>query len=116
MRYFDIEDFNCPCCGANGMEEAFLSALDRARGLAGTSFVVNSGYRCKKHNDSVGGKLRSAHTTGYGADISATTSRKRYQIIDGLLAAGFSRIGIAKSFIHADNAPSLAPQVIWVYS
>lgn len=114
-------EFNCPCCGKNKMNESFLATLTDAREYCRTPFMINSGYRCEKHNKKVGGKPNSTHTVGAAADIHCTESRQRALILCGLLEAGFSRIGIAKTFIHVDMADRLegddkkAEAVFWLY-
>jgi len=115
LKYFQIEEFACPCCKKADMKEDFLVMLDKARELAETPFVITSGFRCEKHNREVGGKDNSSHLKGYAADISALTSDKRYKIVYGLISAGFKRIGIGKEFIHADCDPELPKGVIWIY-
>ena len=114
-------EFNCPCCGKNEMNESFLGTLTDAREYCRTPFMINSGYRCEKHNKKVGGKPNSTHTVGAAADIHCTESRQRALILCGLLEAGFSRIGIAKTFIHVDMADRLegddqkVEAVFWLY-
>ena len=100
-------EFNCPCCGKNKMNQDFLALLRDAREFCRTPFIINSGYRCEKHNKKVGGKEKSTHRVGSAADIHCTESRQRAMILCGLLEAGFSRIGIAKTFIHVDMADRL---------
>ena len=114
-------EFNCPCCGKNKMNESFLATLTDAREYCRTPFMINSGYRCEKHNKKVGGKPNSTHTVGAAADIHCTESRQRALILCGLLEAGFSIIGIAKTFIHVDMADRLegndkkVEAVFWLY-
>lgn len=115
MKNFDIGEFACSCCGEAKMDAIFLSAIDRARDIAGVPFVITSGYRCEEHNKAVGGRPNSSHTRGMAADISATDSRSRFKIMEALIDVGFNRIGVASSFIHADNDESLSPDVMWVY-
>ena len=117
MRNFELSEFDSPDEKGSGkyMDESFLSMLDDARGIAGISFTINSGFRTKSHNAYVGGKEKSSHQYGYAADIHCTDSRSRFIIIDALIKAGFSRIGIAKSFIHVDNDPDKDRDVSWVY-
>ena len=69
LTYFKLEEFECSCCGEMGMDMGFLHKLDLARGLAKTPFIINSGYRCKKHNKNVGGKETSSHLKGKAVDI-----------------------------------------------
>lgn len=127
MKHFNYSEFDCKCkscrsngdgCGIDVMDEDFLQMLDHARELAGIPFKINSGVRCEQHNKSVGGKKNSAHLTGCAADIHCTDSRARCYIVGGLLEAGINRIGIAETFIHADNSydPEHSEDVIWLYN
>lgn len=117
IRYFDLSEFDSPDLKGSGeeMKASTLSMLDRARAHAKIPFVINSGYRTPEHNRKVGGVPDSSHVKGYAVDISARTSLDRYIIVDSLLKAGFTRIGIAKTFIHADNDPSKPQGLIWTY-
>lgn len=117
MQYFDISEFDSPDAPGSGqhMDDNFLERLDTARGDAGIPFKINSGYRTESHNSRVGGKANSSHLTGYAADIHVAGSRERFLILDALLKAGFTRIGIANTFIHVDSDPSKSPNVIWTY-
>lgn len=112
MKYFKLEEFACPCCGEQQMDELFLQKIDQAREFADASFTINSGYRCEKRNKEVGSTSQN-HTSGKAADISCTNGPKRLKIIKGLLQAGFKRIGINKTFIHADIMPDV--ESIWLY-
>lgn len=115
MKYFKKEEFSCPHCGENEIDETFLQLLDKARELAGVPFVINSGYRCQEHNEDVGGLPNSSHLFGVAADIKCVNSADRFTIVDALIRAGFVRIGVADSFIHVD-LDYVKPQcVMWVY-
>lgn len=115
MNNFDIEEFACSCCGEAPMDSEFLQMIDEAREFANVPFIINSGYRCESHNKAVGGVASSSHRYGKAADIKATDSRTRFFVIKGLIEAGFDRIGIAGSFVHADNDDSKSEDVAWVY-
>lgn len=116
-KYFSRDEFDSPDLegSGNSMNPDFLDMLTKAREIANIPFKINSGYRTEEHNKKVGGKPRSAHTGGFAADISCTDSVSRHKILNALIDAGFNRIGVAKTFIHCDNSPSLAQNVIWVY-
>ncbi len=117
MLHFELSEFDSPDEKGSGkyMYEKFLSMLDDARGIAGVSFTINSGFRTKSRNAYVGGKINSSHQYGYAADIHCTDSRSRFIIINALIKAGFSRIGVGKTFIHVDNDPDKDANVIWTY-
>ena len=97
------------------MEQSFLNMIDSARGKACTPFVINSGYRCLKHNFDVGGAGNSSHTLGLAADIKCTESRERSLIISALYDVGFNRMGIAKTYIHVDFDLLKDRNVTWLY-
>ena len=117
MKYFKLSEFDSPDLVGSGeaMDKEFLSRLDQARSLAGVPFKITSGFRTPQHNAKVGGVENSSHIIGHAADIACSNSVYRFKIITSLLKAGFTRIGIADSFIHVDNDPNKPANVTWVY-
>jgi uncharacterized protein YcbK (DUF882 family) len=116
LRFFTIEEFRCRCgCGEAGMDGEFLLHLDRARGMSEAPFRIRSGYRCPAHNAAVGGVPGSAHTRGLAADIECPDNEHRYQILTGLWAVGFDRIGIGRDFVHVDADPDKPSPRVWLY-
>lgn len=115
MRYFKLDEFKCHCCGQVHMDDDFLAKLDLAREYAGTPFKIMSGYRCPKHNKAVGSTSKN-HVNGKAADITCTVGPQRIMILQGLTKAGFNRLGIAKTFIHADTMDNEgSPKSCWLY-
>lgn len=115
MINFELKEFACPCCGKVEMEPDFLEKVDLARTLAGVPFVINSGYRCEKHNREVGSTSMN-HTSGRAADIKCLDSGTRWRMINGLIQAEFKRIGMNRTFIHVDNMDELGSlRAIWYY-
>ena len=116
FKYFNFSEFNCPCCGKNETKLGFIILLDKARHIAGFPFLITSGYRCEKHNKEVGGSSTSEHLEGIAADISCGNSQARFRLVTSLLDAGFKRIGIGETFIHAGYGSSEHPfPVMWLY-
>lgn len=116
IRHFKSEEFACACCGREEMQHAFVVSLDRMRDEAGFPLIINSGYRCPRHNAAVSGSgLDGPHTTGRAADIGASYHRAR--ILLALSVKYFRGIGIkqhgtaAGRFVHVD---SLSERV-WTY-
>jgi len=97
------------------MDKTFLLRLDEARERAGIPFVINSAYRTPEHNAKIGGKPNSSHLKGLAVDISVTNSRQRFIVLNALLEVGFTRIGIADTFIHIDLDNEKSKEVIWTY-
>lgn len=122
LKYFELSEFDSPDQENSGvnMDHTFLRMLDKAREIAGISFKINSGYRSETHNLKVGGVPRSetnrgsSHLYGFAADISCTNSNHREIIVRSLIQAGFTRLGVAKSFIHVDNDPNKV-DALWLY-
>lgn len=112
MKNFNIHEFDCQCCGGNQMKPDFLEKLDTARDIAGIPFKISSGYRCPKHNKEIGSTATN-HPLGVASDIRCTDGLSRFKIIAALIQAGFTRIGVAKTFIHCDT--NTLPSSIWFY-
>jgi zinc D-Ala-D-Ala carboxypeptidase len=115
---FTDDEFKCPCCGQfidSLPFRAFLAKLQDARNIAGTPFVITSGYRCPKHNAEVGGKADSSHLKGIAVDIRTHISPDRFAIINGLIKAGFERVGIGSNFIHVDMDTVKPQRLMWIY-
>ena len=116
IKYFIKEEFECPCCGECHMDMGFMLRLDRARYTAGVPFIINSGYRCEKHNMEVpGASETSSHPKGLAVDIKCTDSGIRYNMRQALIAEGFTRMGTRKDFIHVDDDRSKPQRKDWVY-
>jgi uncharacterized protein YcbK (DUF882 family) len=92
-----------------------MELMDRARGIAGVPFVVNSGSRCPEHNKKEGGEPTSSHVNGLAVDIRVNGSGARYKILHAMMAVGLNRLGVAKGFIHCDIDNSKSPNVLWTY-
>lgn len=117
MKHFQLSEFDSPDAPGSGrfMQPSFLAMLDQARERAGFPFVIQSGFRTLEHNKEVEGSEDSSHLRGCASDVRARSSRERFAIVKAAIEAGFRRIGIAKSFVHLDNDPTLPPNVIWLY-
>ena len=103
MKYFKIEEFEDTEGTGIFMKKDFLEKIDRAREIADIPFIITSGYRTEETNKRVGGVPNSSHLKGLAADIKCNNSIERIKIVRALILAGFTRIGIAKSFIHCDT-------------
>lgn len=116
-NYFTQSDFDkaSPPCKMSDMNPSTIERFNRARDIAGIPFRVNSAYRTPAHERKQGRPGTSAHTTGHAMDIACTDGTARDTIVRALMRAGFTRIGIAKTFIHADDSPDKAQNVIWLY-
>jgi zinc D-Ala-D-Ala carboxypeptidase len=118
LKYFNLSEFDSKDADGSGkgtgarMQRSTLEMLDRAREIAGVPFVINSGFRTEAHNRAVGGSPNSSHKRGYAADIR-TSPETQTRIISALREAGFKRIGIYRTFVHADNDPSLPSPSTW---
>ena len=122
LNYFNIKEFDSPDEIGSGMpteqggkmNKEFLFKLDEARMLAGTPFKITSGYRTEAHNKKVGGVKGSSHTKGCAVDIAVNSGLQRSAIVCALAKVGFTRIGIAKTFVHVDLDKE-KQNSIWLY-
>ncbi|WP_418311209.1 D-Ala-D-Ala carboxypeptidase family metallohydrolase [Phocaeicola sp.] len=56
--------------------------LDPLREMYGKPITVNSGYRCPKLNDAVGGAKNSQHMRGEAADITAGSKMENKRLFE----------------------------------
>lgn len=77
--------------------------------------LITSAWRSVEYNKSVGGVEDGSHTTGEAFDVQVKTSSVRFFVVSCALAAGFPRVGIAKTFIHLDISRRLPHPVMFLY-
>jgi zinc D-Ala-D-Ala carboxypeptidase len=117
VRYFNYSEFDSPDVQGSGqlMDKELLDMLDDVRDKFDKPIHINSGFRTPAHNEAVGGAENSSHLKGLAVDIACDNSIDRFDLINCLLDVGFSRIGVAKTFIHADIDPDKSNGVMWTY-
>jgi uncharacterized protein YcbK (DUF882 family) len=115
MKYFTLDEFVCNHCHEGGVSDVVAAMLDEARREAGVAFHLTSAYRCVVHNENVGGVKNSSHVFGLAVDISTPNNHIRARVLIGLIKAGFTRIGIANTFIHVDIDGTKPPISCWLY-
>jgi zinc D-Ala-D-Ala carboxypeptidase len=98
----------------DNMNVDFLNKLDEAREYANIPFIINSAYRSPTHKESLKNPT-SSHIKGLAVDISVKDSITRFKVLNALIAVGFTRIGIAGTFIHVDLDFDKSQNVIWTY-
>ena len=113
VKYFSPVEFADRDEGSVLVVPEFMDRMYATRVILAMPMIITRGYSTPEHNTAVGGVSKSAHPTGYGADIKCTDSGYRMRLIEALLAAGFQRIGIYDKHIHADCDPKLPPNVMW---
>jgi uncharacterized protein YcbK (DUF882 family) len=107
-----VDEFRCSCCNKVSLDTEFFAKARQARVIADVPFIINSGYRCEKHNQEEGSTSKN-HTSGKAMDIKATDGPARGKILMGLYLAGFRRVGIGKDFIHCDTMDGA--ESCWLY-
>lgn len=103
-----------PPCKSSDMSEELLDRLEYARALCGHPILLTSAYRSIDYEQEKGRTGSSSHCKGLAVDMSCQGEELRFQLVQSLLRAGFTRIGIAKTYIHADIDRSKKP-CIWLY-
>lgn len=105
---FTSLEFDCHgkgCCSSTKIDNKLINYLQKIRNHFGKAVSINSGYRCAKHNASVGGASRSNHMDGEAADIRingvAPIEVARYAESIGILG-----IGVYSWGVHIDTRTS----------
>lgn len=117
MKYFNYSEFDSPDVQGSGqlMDKTLLEMLDEVRDKFDKPIHITSGFRTPAHNEAVGGVETSSHLKGLAVDIACTNSTDRFDLLNCILDVGFSRVGIAKNFIHIDIDFEKAQGVTWIY-
>ena len=104
MKWFKEKEFACKCCGqlpplARENVKALVSeVLDPVREKLGMPIVVNSGYRCEKHNKAVGGVKNSQHLVGQAADVTCSNLKRLKALI--IENGQFDQLITYPTFLH----------------
>jgi len=116
IKNFTKDDFKCPCCGKVKMDFDIVHIVDKLKDECPT-IKINSGYRCKNHNEKVGGTPNSAHLKGLAVDIGYSSNYERAIILIHLIRNVVRpiRIGIGKNFIHFDLSSKFPNPRVWLY-
>lgn len=116
-RHFKESEFRrcVPACSLQDMNQWTMDRLDAVRAMAGIPLVLNSAFRSKEWEKKQGRTGTSAHCEGRAVDIRCNTSRNRWLIVRAAIQAGFTRIGIGKTYIHLDDSLTHEDCVIWHY-
>lgn len=86
-RYFKDEE-------VVGLDNELVAKLDTARHIAGVPFKITSGRRTAGENSILNGAVPdSSHLTGKAVDLAVGTSNDYFHMMEGLIKAGFRRIG-----------------------
>lgn len=103
-EHFTSEEFACKCgCGFNMVDPELIAVLEDVRSFFGVPVHINSGCRCKKHNEKEGGAKDSKHTYGLAADIVVkdTLPEKVYVYLDNKYPKKYG-LGLYKTWTHVD--------------
>lgn len=116
-EHFTEKEMQCHCgCGRCELHGDLLPLLEKIRAIVNrgrqshdeAGIIVNSGYRCPKHNAEVGGVENSPHTLGMAADIRtpACTSDALWLMVRNAWADGdlpeLGGLGRYDGRIHVD--------------
>ena len=104
-KNFSINEFSCQgrgCCSTVMIDSKLAGYLQQIRDHFGKSVTITSGYRCAKHNASVGGASGSYHTKGMAADIQVKGVAPK-EVAKFAESIGVLGIGLYSNFVHVDT-------------
>lgn len=124
--FFKESEFRCKCGKCEGLPDKMppdelIDTLLIIREHFNSGIIIRSGYRCKAHNEKVGGAPASRHLAGDAVDfiVMNVPTKKVYEFCESLPNA--NNLGLAikhnpKSefygFVHLDTRGKKAR---WVY-
>lgn len=92
-----------------------LDRIDAFREKLGRPVYLTSGYRGPVYNKSVGGRKNSSHLQGFAFDFKVPAGVPEFRVYYALSAVGFKRVGVGRTFYHADVDPTKKP-AFWRYN
>jgi uncharacterized protein YcbK (DUF882 family) len=111
-KNFKQAEFKCKCgkCSFGAIDPRVMALCQTIRDMLGEPIRINSGCRCKEHNERVGGVKESYHTQGMAADLSCKSgSKKLYKTIMHLYEKQgkiqdlqYAQHYIKSNFVHVD--------------
>lgn len=104
-----------PVCKVEDLHPELVELIRRAQHLAGFTFTITSGYRPKSWELGRGRDGSSSHTKRLAVDISTCDSHTRYKVLVSLACVGVPRLGVGKTFVHADIDETKAHPIIFHY-
>jgi uncharacterized protein YcbK (DUF882 family) len=113
-KNLNTSELRCKCgkCEMK-INKVAVNKLQTLRDLCGFPLIINSAYRCERHNDDIGGAKDSMHMKGIAFDIGwlSMTQEQRHTLLRRSTEL-FKGIGLAKSFLHVDDRPN---PCVWFY-
>lgn len=107
-RNFKSTEFDCKgkgCCSKTPLDIELIGYAQVIRNYFNKPVTINSGYRCQKHNKSVGGAKNSRHTQGMAADV-VVKGVKPIKVAQFAETIGIRGIGLYDTFVHIDSRES----------
>lgn len=116
QKLLELNLKNCvPACSVEDLNPQLVERLIMAQKMCGEQFVITSGLRTQAYERSKGRKGTSSHCKGLAVDISTINSHLRFKVVGALVLSGFPRLGIGKTFVHADIDETKAHPIIFHY-
>lgn len=117
--HFSVWEMQCKCgrCEWKNPDKRLMLALEKLRHKLNKMremaeleahlcmmILVNSAYRCPRHNAAVGGAANSQHLLGKAADIrvKGMSAAKLAEVAEQVPAFAEGGIGLYKTFVHVD--------------
>lgn len=107
---FRSTEFDCHgvgCCNETLVNMQLVEYLQKIRDHFGKPIIISSGYRCERHNRSVGGATASKHKAGMAADIMiagvSPSEVAKYAESIGVKGIGLYETAKDGYFVHIDT-------------
>jgi zinc D-Ala-D-Ala carboxypeptidase len=115
--YFPIPELTCRCgCNRCIMDESFMGRIEAAREKCDFPWIVDSAYRCDKHDKEIRGD--GNHPTGEAIDVRFSNLDQMLDAMAQLRLQGFRRFGFCFKglWLHVDCVPYHPIPAVWLYA
>lgn len=106
--HFKAVEFKCKCGGCISPipSSELMAVLELVRLYFGKPVMITSGYRCREHNEAVGGAKGSRHLLSDAADIQVKDVKPEsvYNFLDRTFPDSYG-MAHGETFTHIDVRP-----------
>lgn len=106
VPYLTLREFECKCkydeCTRTLVLESVLKSFSLLRSVFRLALIVNSGFRCQRHNKKEGGLPNSFHTIGSALDLRPVDLADLDRL-EELARLFFDVVVRYETFIHCHN-------------
>lgn len=118
-KFLTLSEYKCKCkyetCTRTLILASTVRSFTKLRADWGAPLVLNSAFRCERHNIDIGGSEGSFHKIGAAIDIRPASDIFTVEHLDRLEALAYTHFDVVlryDSFVHCHNLVKVEQQIL----